>query len=185
MSAGRRIPAENRPLRTRSASPRTQPSRLATAEPRGRAAREAAGDLSAGRGRRASSLAEAAQGERVFCLSWQGLSPGPETRGGFDRMPLLPPKDSLFAATEDSSRGLPSLPSAHPLQPGHPLCPPTCLSSLGPCRPPRVSGSLPRSQPQRPFLPAHPVPFFTATQLGSAAKTDPTAGRGSAHHHSS
>ena len=63
--AERRFPLENRPLRTRSASPGTQPSSFATAEPRGRAARE----LSAGRGRRAPSLAEAAQVERVSCLS--------------------------------------------------------------------------------------------------------------------
>lgn len=63
--AERRFPWENRPLRTRSASPGTQPSCRATAEPRGRAARE----LSAGRGRRAPSLAEAAQVERVTCLS--------------------------------------------------------------------------------------------------------------------
>lgn len=152
--AERRVPLENRPPRARSASPGTQLSRPATAEPRARA----------GRGRRAPSLAEAAQGGRVPCLSSRG--PGPETRCGFDRMPLLPPKESLSTGTEGSSRGLPSLPSAHPPQPGHPLCPPTCLSSLGPGRRPRVSGSLPRSLtleeaflacPLSPFLHSHPA----------------------------
>ena len=69
------------------------------------------------------------------------------------------------------------------------LCAPTCLSSLGPDRPPRVYGSLPRSLTRGlSCLPTQSLssqpPSWGQQRHFSCSRTDPTAGRDNAHHHS-
>lgn len=153
--AERRVPLDNRPLRARSASPGTQLSRPATAEPRARA----------GRG-----------GEP---LPWPRL----RREGGCPVCPRAAQvrRPAVVSTGCRSCLRKSHCPQARRAPPAvSPLCPARTHRSLGTRSAPYLPlfpGPWPPSQGfwltskvphQRPFLPAHSAPFFTATQLGPA-----------------